>query len=60
MKAGNMSGEVLGRAQRGLAAALLPSQRSYSLLYQGGLPVGSRLDDPQVARLDAVFAESYG
>ncbi len=55
-----MPGEVLRRAQRGLAAALLPGQWRHGLLYQGGFPVGGRLDDPQVTRLDAVFAESYG
>jgi hypothetical protein len=60
MKAGDMSGQVLRCAQRGLAAALLPSQWRHSLLYQGGFPVGSRLDGPQMARLDAVLAESYG
>ena len=55
-----MSGEVLGRAQCGLPAALLPGQRGYRLLYQGRFPVGGRLDDPQVARLDTIFAEPYG
>ena len=55
-----MAGEVVRRAQRGLATALLPGQWRYSLLYQGCFPVGGRLHGPQVARLDAVFAELYG
>ena len=60
MKSGDMPGEVVRRAQRGLATALLPGQWRYILLYQGCFPVGGRLDGPQVARLDAVFAELYG
>jgi hypothetical protein len=60
MKAGDMCRQVLRRAQCGLAAALLPGHRRHGLLYQGGFPVGGRLDGPQVTRLHAVFAESYG
>ena len=60
MKAGDMPGQVLRRAQCGLPAALLPGQGRDRLLDQRGLPVGGRLDDPQVARLNAVFTESYG
>ena len=60
VQAGDMPGEVLCRAQSRLAAALLPGQGRDRLLDQRGLPVGGRLDDPQVARLDAVFIESYG
>src|ERR1700733_16289041 len=60
VQAGDMPGEVLRRAQCGLAAPLLPGQWRDRLLDQRGFPVGGRLDDPQVAGLDAVFTESYG
>ncbi len=57
VKACDVTGDVLGCAQSGLAAALLPGQRRDGLLDQSGFPVRGRLDDPQVARLDAVLAE---
>src|ERR1700733_4747123 len=60
VQAGDMPGEVLRRAQRGLAAALLPGQRRDRLLDQRGFPVRGRLDDPQVARLNPIFTELYG
>ena len=53
------AGDVVRRAQRGLAAALLPGQRRDRLLDQGGLPLGGGLDGAQVARLDAVLAELH-
>jgi len=60
MEAGDVSGQVPRRAQCGLAAAFLPAHRRHGLLDQGSFPVGGRLDGPQVTRLHAVFAESYG